>query len=537
MASNSSGPVSGSLKRRKRVLLGSVFALGLAGVVAGEAVLTDSTPANAQIVNVQNLSQQNNLREEAPRQQQISFADVVDTVKPAVVSVRVKTSVARNEQAQLPGFFRDLPEGHPLRRFFDDFGRGGPNSGPDQGPRSGPRGQGPQGQGRQFGMAQGSGFFISADGYAVTNNHVVENATEVELGTDDGKTLQAKVIGTDPRTDLALLKVDDAKDLKFVSFGSASPRVGDWVVAIGNPFGLGGSVTAGIVSARGRDIGAGPYDDFLQIDAAVNRGNSGGPTFNLKGEVVGVNTAIYSPSGGNVGIAFAVPSEVAARVIDQLRASGAVTRGWLGIQIQPVNDEIAESIGLKEARGALVVEPQPDSPGAKAGIRAGDVILDVDGHRVEDARDLSRTIAGMKPHADARIKLWRDGGERDVTVKLGTLPEEPRSASAGSDTGPSGSESTPTELADLGVTLQSAARVDGAGSEGVVVSDIDQNSAVSEKLRTGDIILEVGGKKVSNPRDVGDALKAAKDKGTRSVLMRVRTGDNARYVAVPVDRG
>ncbi|MDX6806582.1 Do family serine endopeptidase [Terrihabitans rhizophilus] len=534
MPFNTNRVSGGALARRKRALLASAFALGLGGLVAGEAMLSSSTDAQAQVTQVQNLSQNNNLRDEAPRQQQISFADVVETVKPAVLSVRVKTSAPdnANAQSQMPGFFRDLPEGHPLRRFFDEFGR--PNGG-DQGQGPGPQRRGP----RQFGMAQGSGFFISADGYAVTNNHVVENANEVEVGTDDGKTYKARVIGTDPRTDLALLKVDDVKDLKFVSFGPQSPRVGDWVVAIGNPFGLGGSVTAGIVSARGRDIGAGPYDDFLQIDAAVNRGNSGGPTFNLRGEVVGVNTAIYSPSGGNVGIAFAVPSEVATRVIDELRQSGSVTRGWLGIQIQPVSEEIADSLGLKEPKGALVVEPQPGSPGQKAGIQAGDVVLNVDGHQVEDARDLSRTIAGLKPNTKVNITLWRAGAEKKVTVDLGTLPAENQQASnRDTDRGTqSEPETTPPALADLGLTLQSASRVSGAGSDGVVVSDISENSGVSEKLRVGDVILEVGGTKVSTPRDVGDAFQSAREKGTRSVLMRVRTGDNTRYVAVPVSRG
>jgi serine protease Do len=527
MSDNTSGSAPKPLKRRRAILLGSVFAAGLAGLVTGEVMIPRD--AQAQITQAQNLSQQNNLREEAPRQEQLSFADIVDTVKPAVVSVRVKTAVAGANQNQLPGFFRDLPEGHPLRRFFDEFGRNGGGGGGEQGPQ---RGQ------RQFGMAQGSGFFISADGYVVTNNHVVENATEVELATDDGKVLQAKVIGTDPRTDLALLKVDGGDNFKFVSFGAQTPRVGDWVVAIGNPFGLGGSVTAGIVSARGREIGAGPYDDFIQIDAAVNRGNSGGPTFNLRGEVVGVNTAIYSPSGGNVGIAFAVPSEVATRVIDELRQSGSVTRGWLGVQIQPVTEELADALGLKQPRGAMVVEPQPDSPGAKAGIRAGDVVMAVNGQEVEDARDLSRKIANLRPNSKAEVRLWRDNAERTVTVELGTLPDEPRQASTdGGQSEPSGPESTPSALTDLGLTLQSASRVDGAGSEGVVVTDITENSAVSERLRTGDVILEVGGRKVSSPGDVGDAFTTARDKGTRSVLMRVRTGEATRYVAVPVQRG
>ncbi|MFC5067831.1 Do family serine endopeptidase [Flaviflagellibacter deserti] len=510
------------LTRYKSVLLGSAVALGITGFIAGETFFAGTQPASAQITQVQNLSRENNLQQTSPQQDQISFANIVETVKPAVVSVRVKTDTPVAQNNQLPGFFKDLPEGHPLRRFFDEYGLR-----PDGGD-----GQGPQGRrGHQYGAAQGSGFFITADGYIVTNNHVVENATEVEVVTDDGKTLSAKVIGTDPRTDLALLKTDAVKDHKFVSFGTGSPRVGDWVVAIGNPFGLGGSVTAGIVSARGRDIGAGPYDDFLQIDAAVNRGNSGGPTFNLKGEVVGVNTAIYSPSGGNVGIAFAVPSEVAQNVINDLRTNGAVTRGWLGVQIQPVTDDIAESVGLKEGRGAMVVEPQPGSPGTKAGIKAGDVIQQVNGKDIEDAKELSRTIAGMKPGSKADLKVWRDGGEKTISVELGTLPDEPKQASNDDDDAQQ-EQVKPTSLADLGVQLQ---RSDDG--DGVTVADVDEGGPLADKLKQGDTILEVAGTKVSTPREVGDAVNKARDKGTRSVLLRVKSGQNTRYVAIPTKKG
>lgn len=532
------GPRS-AIKRRRGVLLATVCAIGLTGLVAGEALLVSPTPANAQIHQTQNLSEQGKLDQRAPQQQaQLSFADIVETVKPAVVSVRVKIEDRQTSsgiQGQMPGFFRDLPPDHPLRRFFDDFGVNPGQQGEQApGPRRGPGGQQP----RRFGAAQGSGFFISADGYVVTNNHVIENASEVELVTDSGDTVSAKVIGSDPRTDLALLKVDGRKDFPFVSFADSElPRVGDWVVAIGNPFGLGGSVTAGIVSARGRDIGAGPYDDFLQIDAAVNRGNSGGPTFNLRGEVVGVNTAIYSPSGGNVGIAFAVPSEVARNVIDELRENGSVTRGWLGVQIQPVTDEIAQAIGLEEARGAMVVEPQPDSPGAKAGIQAGDVVLSVNGSDVADARDLSRSIAGLKPGTDAKLQIWRDGDEREISVELGTLPEEPRQANAGDGPQPEENSGEPTKLSELGLTLAPASSVEGSGEEGVVVMNVEGSDGVAERLSTGDIILEAGGEKVSTPNQVRDAVAAARERGTRSLLLRIRSGEATRYVAVPVGRG
>ncbi len=271
-------------------------------------------------------------------------------------------------------------------------------------------------------MAQGSGFFVSQDGYVVTNNHVVENAVEVQLVTDAGKTLDAKVVGTDPRTDLALLKVKDAGDFPFVQLADGKARIGDWVLAIGNPFGLGGTVTAGIVSAQGRDIGSGPYDDFIQIDAPINRGNSGGPTFNQKGEVVGVNTAIFSPSGGNVGIAFAIPASTVRQVVDSLKKDGTVARGFIGVQIQPVTGEMADAIGLKEAKGALVAEAQGNGPAAKAGIRRGDTITAVNGEAIKDARDLSRKIATFAPGAKTTITLFREGKSRDVTFEVGRQP-------------------------------------------------------------------------------------------------------------------
>lgn len=333
-----------------------------------------------------------------------SFADVVDQVKGSVVSVRVKAS------AQVASQRGPMPEGVPpgLDRFFRDS-EGGP-----RGP-----GRGNQGPAR---MSQGSGFFISADGYAVTNNHVVANAVEVQLVTEDGRTLDAKVVGTDPRTDLALLKVQGGGQFPFVRLAGAEPRIGDWVIAVGNPFGLGGTVTAGILSARNRDLGSGPYDDYLQIDAAVNRGNSGGPTFNAAGEVIGVNTAIVSPSGGNVGIAFAVPAATVEKVVADLRAKGSVSRGFIGVQIQPVTAEIADAIGLKAAAGALVADASPEGPAARAGIRRGDTITAVDGRPVKDARDLTRRIAEVKPGDTVKVTLWREGRERALAIQVGRQP-------------------------------------------------------------------------------------------------------------------
>src|SRR5271165_2580807 len=280
-----------------------------------------------------------------------------------------------------------------------------------------------------MGMAQGSGFFISADGYIVTNNHVVEHAKDVTVTTVDGKTIPARVVGTDPKTDLALLKVKEGGDYPFVTFASQTPRVGDWVVAVGNPFGLGGTVTAGIVSARGRDIGSGPYDDFLQIDAPVNHGNSGGPAFNAEGEVVGVNTAIFSPSGGSVGIGFAIASDVVKNVVQQLKESGSVTRGWIGVQIQSVTPDLADNLGLKNAAGALVAEAQKDSPAAAAGVKSGDVITAVDGEAVADPHDLARRIAALGPKKTATLAIIRNGSPTTVEVTLGSMPAD-KTASA-----------------------------------------------------------------------------------------------------------
>src|ERR1700761_6609649 len=316
------------------------------------------------------------------------FGDLVAKVKPAVISVRVKidgdaegASVSR-ENERMDSDQSDSQS--PFQQFERQFGRG-MNGMPQR---------------HQVITGEGSGFFISADGYAVTNNHVVDHAQSVQVTTDDGTVYTAKVIGTDKKTDLALIKVDGKKNFAYVNFADAPPRVGDWVVAVGNPFGLGGTVTAGIVSARGRDIGAGPYDDYVQIDAPINKGNSGGPAFDSNGNVIGVNTAIYSPSGGSVGIGFDIPAETAKMVVAQLQKSGHVTRGWLGVQIQPVTAGIADRLGLKKAEGAMVDEPQKDSPAVKAGIQSGDVITAVNGTAVKDARDLARTIGMLAPDSN-----------------------------------------------------------------------------------------------------------------------------------------
>ena len=450
-----------------------------------------------------------------------SFADVVEHVRNAVVSVKVKmTETAENAEEGGDGEAPQMPQmkpGDPLERFFKQFGERGNKF--HQQPKP------------HMTQAQGSGFFITADGYVVTNNHVVEHATEVTLVTDDGTTLPAKVIGTDKKTDLALLKVTKAGTYPFVPWSSKAPRVGDWVIAVGNPFGLGGTVTAGIVSARGRDIGAGPYDDFLQIDAPVNRGNSGGPTFNALGQVVGVNTAIFSPSGGSVGIGFAIPSEVAQTVIHDLETKGSVARGWIGVQIQPVTDEIADSLGLKSTKGALVAEAQPSGPASSAGIKSGDVILGVDGQKVDGPRELARKIAGMGPNAKATLSFWHDGKEKSADVKLGTLPNNDKVAKAEIDGDQQ--DSAKATVAALGLQLAPAASVPGAGKEGVVVADVDQDSAAAQKgLKVGDVILEAGGEKVSNPSEITTVIANAKKDGRKAILLRVKSEQGVRFVAL-----
>src|SRR5215208_1544156 len=396
---------------RSRALT-SVAAVAIVASGAVGAALYEGQPALAQTVKAPIT-----VNPQAPA----TFADVVDQVKPAVVSVRVKVENAMTDGDGLPSQLENVPP--QLREFFRRFGDG------DH--RSGPR------QRREIRQGVGSGFLISANGYVVTNNHVVDGAKTVQVTTDDGRTLDAKVIGADSKTDVALLKVTEGGNFPFVKFAKASPRVGDWVVAIGNPFGLGGTVTSSIVSARGRDIGAGPYDDFLQIDAPINKGNSGGPTFNLQGEVVGMNTAIYSPSGGSVGLAFAVPASTVQTVVDQLQQDGRVSRGYLGVQIQPLTKELAQGFGLSTEKGALVASTQDGTPAEKAGLKSGDVITAVDGEPVANARELTRKIGGLKPGAKAEITYLRDGKERTATVALASQPgdKEAKAAPAPSDDG------------------------------------------------------------------------------------------------------
>jgi serine protease Do len=447
---------------------------------------------------------------------QAGFADLAARVMPAVVSVEVNfanvadNSEDNNEDDDSGRGMPNLPPDSPFRDFFNQF------------PQF--RDQLPQPRQPRGGIAQGSGFVITPDGYAVTNNHVVGNADKVSVTFSDGQKYDAKVIGTDPKTDLALIKIEGGKSFAYVKFSEREPRVGDWVLAVGNPFGLGGTVTSGIISARGRDIGSGPYDDFLQIDASINKGNSGGPAFNLDGEVIGINTAIYSPSGGSVGIGFAIPASTAKEVIGSLRANGAVTRGWLGVQIQPVTDDIAEGLGLKDKKGALVADVTDKSPALAAGIKTGDTIIKVGSDEISDPRDLAKKVARYSPGKSVDVTIIRGGKTQTIAVELGKMPGDKEASNA------KPAEPEHTGLAELGVRLAPAE--DGAG---VKVVDVKPGSTAEERgIRAGDIILEVAGHEVHQPADVKSAL--ASIKGKRIVLL-VRSGDNQHFVALPGGEG
>jgi serine protease Do len=449
----------------------------------------------------------------------LSFAEIVERVKPAVVSISTTNEVpkvadrGRGGKRNFEGF-PGLPEDHPLNELFKNL----PNGMPMQ---------------RQPRQAAGSGFIVSPDGYIVTNRHVVDGATKVKVSFDDQEEIDAEIKGTDERTDIALLKIEAKKPLTVVKFAQKQPRVGDWVLAVGNPFGLGGTVTAGIVSALARNIG-GPYD-YMQIDAAVNHGNSGGPAFNLEGDVVGVNTAIYSPTGGNVGIAFAVPAETVQKVVEQLQKGGSVSRGWLGVRIQDIDPDLAGTLGLKEPRGAVISEVMADGPAAEAGLKVEDAILEIDAKKIEDPRDLQRTIADLPAKSTVEIKIWRDKEEKTVKVKLGTYPNKEEAALGGAEPEESEDDGGNIDLKQLGLTLKPA----GPGAkEGVVIAEVDPNSDAAEKgLREGDVILKAGDETVSSPQDVVNAVNKTKEQGDKAVMFHIkRNGDQMVLVAVPLSK-
>jgi serine protease Do len=456
-----------------------------------------------------------------------SFADLAARLLPAVVNVS-SSQVVQADNGRLGPELPNFPPGSPFEQFFHDFlDRNRPPGGPL--PGAPPRRM----------QSLGSGFIIDPSGLIVTNNHVIEGADQITVTLQDNTTLKATVVGRDERTDIALLKVKADKPLPAVSFGdSAHARVGDWVLAIGNPFGLGGSVTAGIVSARGRDIQQGPYDDFIQTDAAINRGNSGGPLFNMDGEVIGINTAIYSPSGGSIGIGFAIPANLAKPIVAQLRASGKVVRGWLGVKIQAVTPEIADSMGLKQPEGALVANVEPGGPAAAAGLHGGDIILRFAGHEIREMHMLPRIVAMTPVGSEAPVVVWRNGQELTLTATVGKLPEEKQLARFDTGAPPT------TELASLGLTLASITadarqhyQLDPHQS-GVLIVGVAANSPAAERgLQAGDVIEEVQQHRVGTPAEVVEQVARQKAAGRHTVLLLVASRDGPRWVPLSLAAG
>jgi len=455
-----------------------------------------------------------------------SFADLVETLQPAVVNVSTTQMVAgRTEEG--PGF--DFPPGSPFRDFFDQFNR-----------RRGEEEDRPR-----RATSLGSGFIIDESGLVVTNNHVIEGADKITVTLSDDRTLEAELVGRDTKTDLALLQIEEKGKYPFVPWGNSDKaRVGDWVIAIGNPLGLGGTVTAGIISANQRDINNGPYDDFIQTDAPINRGNSGGPLFNMSGQVIGINTAIYSQSGGSIGIGFAIPSNLADGVIEQLREFGTTRRGWLGVQIQQVTDEIAESLGLDEAEGALVAGVLENSPAEAAKMKTGDVILKFNGRAVTESRKLPRIVAETEVGKTVDVELWRDGKRKNVQVTLGELEKFDQAKLT--TEGPA-DEEKPVErsIDELGLSLSTITPGMAekysleSGQDGVLITGIDGDSSAAEKgLREGDVIVEVNQEKVTTPDAVAAKIKDAAQNGRRSVLLLISNRDgDLRFVALRIDAG
>ncbi len=447
-----------------------------------------------------------------------AFADIVAKVGPAVVNISTTKEAGQQEEVQVPQF----PPGSPFEEFFKEFFD---------------RNRNPQQQRRS--LSQGSGFVVDPAGFVVTNNHVIAEADEIKVIFSDNSEYEAKLIGKDTKTDLALLKIERPAPFPYVEWADSDKvRIGDWVLAIGNPFGLGSTVTAGIVSARGRNINSGPYDDYIQIDAAINRGNSGGPSFTLDGKVFGINTAIFSPSGVNAGIGFAIPSNMAKTVIDSLKNTGRVARGWLGVRIQSVSEDIAENLGLDEAAGALVAGVTPGGPAAKSDIQAGDVILEFDGKKIGEMRNLPRIVAETPIGQKSKVLVWRKGERLTVDVELGELPEDEQLAELGQPEPPTGTAGA-AKIPELGFTLRP---IDdelrqqftlGEASKGVVVTEVDpQSPAATENLRPGDLLVEVNQEEVKGPGDVATRIAKLKQEGKKSVLLLVDRQGDLRFVAL-----
>jgi len=448
-----------------------------------------------------------------------SFADLAESLSPAVVNITTTQTIAQPNRPALP----QIPKGSPFEDFFKDFLDQGPNG---------------QNQKQRRATALGSGFIVSADGYIVTNNHVIDKADEIVIELFSGMELDAKLIGRDTKTDIALLKVEADEPLPFVAFGDSDiSRVGDWVLAIGNPLGQGFSVSAGIISANNRSLRSGPYDDFIQTDAAINRGNSGGPLFNMDGDVIGVNTAIISPTGGSIGLGFAMASNVVSGVVGQLKEFGETRRGWLGVSIQDLDMEMAEALGLEKAAGALVSDV-PEGPAKEAGILAGDVILNFDGKEVDDTRGLIKQVGNSEVGKSVRVVVQRDGKTQTIKVVLSRREDAEKSLVVPAVSKPESAKEEETlgmKLTSLTDEVRKQLRLP-KDAKGVAVVTVDEDSDAFEKgLRTGDLIAEVGQMPVEKPTDVSKAVQAAKDAGRKSVLFLVRRDGNPRFVALSLD--
>ena len=445
------------------------------------------------------------------------FADLIEQVSPAVVHVAI-SGVVRSRRGAAPEF--NFPPGSPFEDFFEQFRN---RQAPEQDQKSRP-------------LGIGSGFIISADGYVVTNHHVIKDADEIVITLTDGTEYKAELKGSDSKTDLALLKIDNVSDLPYVAFGDDDKsRVGDWVLAIGNPFGLGGSASTGIISARGRDIRSGPYDDYIQVDAAINRGNSGGPLFNLKGEVIGINTAIYSPNGGSVGIGFSIPSNMAKNVISQLRESGEVERAWIGVEIQALNKELADGFERDNDHGALIASVVPGKPADNAGMQAGDIILSFDGEQIKKMRDLPRIVAQAQVGKKYKVVVWRNGGKKTLTIKTDRYPDSLGVASTGSS-GDSNAESESDDilganLAKINKELRSKFSLDD-DLNGVVVLEVhSQGLAARNGFREGDVITSVNNSRVDKPSEVTDRIKKAKNDGKSKIVVLLQRNNSSRFIA------
>jgi serine protease Do len=492
---------AGMLKISPRTLIAGAVALALAsgGIVLAQVNTPDTGPGQAQ-----------------PQTQATimpSFADVATRVTPAVVNVMVVGERVGSADAQdLP----DLPDGTPFDEFFHHFFQQPHTSGP------------------HHTEGLGSGFLVDADGYIVTNNHVVDGADEVRVTLHDGSKYKARVVGRDDKTDLALIKIDAGHALPYVELSQGTKaRVGDWVLAVGNPFGLGGSVSAGIVSAEGRDIHSGPYDDYIQVDAPINRGNSGGPLFDAQGHLLGVNTAIYSPTGGSVGIGFAIPADTVRTVVADLRTDGRVDRGWLGVEIQPVTDDLAAALGLKDTSGVLVAGVMPDGPAAQTDLQPGDVIRSAGGQPIKDYKDLPRLVAATKAGTSLTLEVVRNGKPLEIVAKVGAMPDDQQQAERTPDTKAANGPRLGLYLVPLTPQLRREQGLD-AGTTGVLVSKVEPDSPADRAgIEPGTLISMVGGQPVTTPKQVIAAVRKAAEEKQGAVLLRIQKDGNSLFVAVP----